>query len=305
VTSVGTAGTVNGLTLTGGPITGSGTITLGGTLDLSSPPTIGNTTANTVRGTTVTATSGFVGTNFDAAGSGGGNLRNSSGTAQIQWGGGGGNNVSIDVATNINPANAAVAISPTGTGTVAISPAGALTVNPTTASTMNNVAIGGTTPLAGTFTDLRFNGTLSLAGSTGTAGYVLTSNGASAPTWQANANGLAIVDDTTTNATRYLSFTSATTGSITTANVSSTKLQFNPSSGALSAPQIRLLGSSSGYVGLQGAAAAGSTTYTLPSADGTTGQVLQTNGSGVLSWTSSSGGISTGKSIAMAMIFGF
>jgi hypothetical protein len=32
VTSVGTAGTVNGLTLTGGPITGTGTITLGGSL---------------------------------------------------------------------------------------------------------------------------------------------------------------------------------------------------------------------------------------------------------------------------------
>jgi hypothetical protein len=170
---------------------------------------------------------------------------------------------------------------------------------------MNNVAIGQTTAAAGSFTNLGVSGTISLAGSTGTAGYVLTSNGASAPTWQASAGGLSIVDDTTTNATRYLTFTSATTGNISTENVSSTKLQFNPSSGALSAPQIRLLGSSSGYVGLQGAAAAGSTTYTLPSADGTSGQVLQTNGSGVLSWSSSSGGISTGKSIAMAMIFGF
>jgi hypothetical protein len=45
--------------------------------------------------------------------------------------------------------------------------------------------------------------------------------------------------------------------------------------------------------------------WTLPAADGTTGQVLQTNGSGTLSWATSSGGISTGKSIAMAMIFGF
>jgi hypothetical protein len=100
---------------------------------------------------------------------------------------------------------------------------------------MNNVAIGGTTPLAGTFTDLRVNNTISLAGTTGTAGYVLTSNGASAPTWQANANGLAITDDTTTNATRYLAFTSATTGTITGQNVSSTKLQFNPSTGLLTA----------------------------------------------------------------------
>lgn len=69
----------------------------------------------------------------------------------------------------------------------------------------------------------------------GTAGYVLTSNGASAPTWQANASGLTITDDTTTNATRYLTFTSVSTGSITGADVSSTKLAFNPSSGILTA----------------------------------------------------------------------
>jgi hypothetical protein len=46
-------------------------------------------------------------------------------------------------------------------------------------------------------------------------------------------------------------------------------------------------------------------TYQLPLTDGTNGQVLQTNGSGVLSFTTPSAGISTGKSIAMAMIFGF
>jgi hypothetical protein len=94
---------------------------------------------------------------YKAANSAGGALQNASGVNQLQWGAGGGSNLSVDVAITINPANAAVAISPTGTGTVAISPAGALTVNPTAASTMNNVAIGGTTPLAGSFTDLSFN----------------------------------------------------------------------------------------------------------------------------------------------------
>jgi hypothetical protein len=72
----------------------------------------------------------------------------------------------------------------------------------------------------------------------GTAGQVLTSNGAAAPTWEANASGLAITDDTTTNATRYLTFTSATTGSITGANVASTKLSINPSTGILSVTGI-------------------------------------------------------------------
>lgn len=66
---------------------------------------------------------------------------------------------------------------------------------------------------------------------------------------------------------------------------------------------LRLSGSVSGYVGLAPASAAGSVTYTLPSADGSNGQALVTNGSGTLSWGSS--GVSTGKAIAMSMIFGF
>jgi hypothetical protein len=69
----------------------------------------------------------------------------------------------------------------------------------------------------------------------GTNGYVLTLAGG-VPTWAAAASsGLTITDDTTTNATRYLTFTSATSGTITGENTSSTKLQFNPSTGALSA----------------------------------------------------------------------
>ena len=59
VTSVGGTGTVNGLTLTG-TVTSSGNLTLGGTLDLSSPPAIGGTAANLITGTTITATK-FVG----------------------------------------------------------------------------------------------------------------------------------------------------------------------------------------------------------------------------------------------------
>jgi len=59
VTSVSGTGTVNGLTLTG-TVTSSGSLTLGGTLDLSSPPAIGGTAANLITGTTITATK-FVG----------------------------------------------------------------------------------------------------------------------------------------------------------------------------------------------------------------------------------------------------
>lgn len=47
---------------------------------------------------------------------------------------------------------------------------------------------------------------------------------------------------------------------------------------------LKLSGSSSGAVGFAPAAAAGSVTYTLPSADGASRNVLATNGSGTLSW---------------------
>jgi len=55
VTSVSGTGTVSGLSLSG-TVTSSGNLTLGGSLDLSSPPAIGGTTASTGRFTTVTST---------------------------------------------------------------------------------------------------------------------------------------------------------------------------------------------------------------------------------------------------------
>ena len=145
VTSVAGTGTVNGLTLTG-TVTSSGSLTLGGTLDLSSPPAIGGTAAAAVTGTTITASTKFVGPFFDASGSGGGALRTSSSAACLQWGAGGGVNLTLDGAFNMNPANATISIAPTGTGT--------LTIAPATAGTINNMSIGATTPSTGAFTTL-------------------------------------------------------------------------------------------------------------------------------------------------------
>jgi hypothetical protein len=72
----------------------------------------------------------------------------------------------------------------------------------------------------------------------GTTGQVLTSNGASAPTWQTATAYATVTDDTTTNGTRYLMFANQTTGNLATTFVSSTKLQYNPSTGALTASQL-------------------------------------------------------------------
>lgn len=53
------------------------------------------------------------------------------------------------------------------------------------------------------------------------------------------------------------------------------------------------------YVGLKAADnLAASTTYTLPTADGTSGQVLSTNGSGTLSWSTATGGVPTSRLIS-------
>jgi hypothetical protein len=159
-TGISTSGTYPNFTITntspslGGDVVGPASSTdnaiarfdtTTGKLLQNSVVTVGDT--GVVTGVTeLTASTKVVSPHFDAQNSAGGQLRNASGTPQIQWGGGGGNNVSVDVAINLNPANSQVDLSPTGTGTVRI--------NPATAGTMNNMVIGGTTPLAITGTTI-------------------------------------------------------------------------------------------------------------------------------------------------------
>jgi hypothetical protein len=123
--------------------------------------------------------------------------------------------------------------------------------------------------------------------SIGAANTVMTSSG-SAPQWVTSLTGLtgvssSSITNTSLTATRVVF---STTGG---AQTDSADLTFSSNILTLKST-LRLSGSTSGYVGLSPAAAAGSTTYTLPSADGTTGQFLSTNGSGTLSWSSAGGG---------------
>jgi hypothetical protein len=82
------------------------------------------------------------------------------------------------------------------------------------------------------------NGTAYAFTAAGTSGQVLTSNGAGAPTWTTPTAYATVTDDTTTNATRYILFANTTSGNLTTEYVSSTKLKYNPSTGALTASQL-------------------------------------------------------------------
>lgn len=100
----------------------------------------------------------------------------------------------------------------------------------TSATTATNLAGGG----AGYVPYQSGSGATSFVAA-GTIGYVLTSNGTSAPTWQAAAGGVSFSDDTTTNSTRYPLFSTTTSGSASTIYTSSTKYQYNPSTGVLSA----------------------------------------------------------------------
>jgi trimeric autotransporter adhesin len=76
-------------------------------------------------------------------------------------------------------------------------------------------------------------------GTTGTAGQVLASNGSTgSPYWVTAGGGSTAADDTSTNGTRYVLFANQTTGTISTAYVSSTKLTYNPSTGTLTSTVV-------------------------------------------------------------------
>jgi hypothetical protein len=102
------------------------------------------------------------------------------------------------------------------------------------------IANGGTngsaTPTAGAIS--YGTGTAFAFTAAGTSGYVLQSNGASAPTWRTPTEYATVTDDTTTNATRYPLFSSSTSGNLTAEYVSSSKLKYNPSTGAVTASQF-------------------------------------------------------------------
>ena len=137
------------------------------------------------------------------------------------------------------------------------------------------IARGGTntnaTPTAGTVA--YGTGTAVAYSAVGTAGQSLVSNGASAPSWS------------TITGSQWTTAVSGVDIYYTTGNVG---IGTSTPGSTLDVKGIlRLSGSFSGFVGFVApAAVASSITYTLPSVAGTANQVLQTNGSGVLSWAS-------------------
>jgi hypothetical protein len=99
-----------------------------------------------------------------------------------------------------------------------------------TANTANNLSGGG----AGQIVYQNALGSTAYLAA-GSTGQFLRSNGSSAPTWATVATSITISDQTTDTATYYPLFYSATSGSTNTLDTSSTKLQYQPSTGTFTA----------------------------------------------------------------------
>jgi len=129
-------------------VTGNLTIDSGSSLSGAHNGTVGATTPSTGAFTTLAASSTVSGQGFTDRFATPGPIGSTTASTGVFT------TLAATAAVTLSPANAAVAISPTGTGTVTISPTGALIINPTAASTINNTSIGVTTPAAGSFTTL-------------------------------------------------------------------------------------------------------------------------------------------------------
>lgn len=126
----------------------------------------------------------------------------------------------------------------------------------------------------------------------------------------ATNNAIATYDGTTGKNLKNNSGATISSGVITASGFT------GPLTGAVTATQVDLTAegpvrwqdaSGGQYVAFKAPATVpANVTWTLPSADGTSGQVLSTDGAGALSWATGSGGsgISAGKSITFALVFG-
>ena len=133
----------------------------------------------------------------------------------------------------------------------------------TTATTATNLAGGG----AGFVPYQSGSGATSFLAA-GTIGQVLTSNGVSAPTWSTPVTYATVTDDTTTNAARYPLYANQTTGNLSTEFVSSTKLQFNPSTGVFTSTSFT--GAGTGLTGTATSLSIGGNAATATSATSAT-----------------------------------
>jgi hypothetical protein len=213
------------------------------------------------------------------------------------------------VATDTTNATHYINFTDAATGNENIRTDTGLTYNPSTGVLSTTSFTGAGTGLTGTASSLSIGGNAATATSA---------------TNSTNAANLALTDDTTTNATHYPLLGDATSGN-DAIKVSSTKLTFNPSTGTLSATifsgsgaSITSLNAGNISAGTLAVARGGTNATATPTAGavaygtgsayaftlaGSAGQILVSNGSSAPTWQTNTAA-STGKAIAMAIVFG-
>ena len=141
-------------------------------------------------------------------------------------------NFTVSGTTLVGPSNSDITLDPVGTGVLKV--AGDAQLNAqgdlrfSDADSSNWVAFQGASTIAS-------NVTWTLPAADGTAGQALVTNASGTLSWATNSVS---ISDETTNATRYLTFAAATSGTVSTVYVSSTKFTVNPSTGVLSTVSI-------------------------------------------------------------------
>ena len=141
-------------------------------------------------------------------------------------------NFTVSGTTLVGPSNSDITLDPVGTGVLKV--AGDAQLNAqgdlrfSDADSSNWVAFQGASTIAS-------NVTWTLPAADGTAGQALVTNASGTLSWATNSVS---ISDETTNATRYLTFAAATSGTVSTVYVSSTKFTVNPSTGVLTTVSI-------------------------------------------------------------------
>ena len=136
------------------------------------------------------------------------------------------NNLTSGSIFSVNDVSGIPSIDVNADGTVLVAPYGG-NLGVGTISPTQKLHVQGNVRIAGGLYDSNNN--------VGAASSVLISTGSGISWAAASGGGATLTNDTTTNATYYPTFSSATSGTYSTAYVSNTKCTFNPSTGTLSA----------------------------------------------------------------------
>jgi hypothetical protein len=315
VTSVDVSGGTTGLTTSGGPVTGSGTITLAGTLGVANGGTGATTLTGYVKGTGTTAmTASATIPGADISGNISGNAANVTGTVAVANGGTGQTTYTDGqlLIGNTTGGTLTKATLTQGSGITITNGAGSITIAANNAGTVTSVDVsGGTTGLTTSGGPVTGSGTITLAGTLGVAnggtgavsltGYV-KGTGTTAMTASATIPGADISGNISGNAanvtgtvavgnggTGAVSLTGYVKGTGTTAMTASATIPGADVSGNISGNAANVTGTVAIANGGTGqTTAANAINALLPSQSTNSGKFLTTDGTSA-SWATVSG----------------